>query len=364
MLIRIKKTLSDYRNAIATARSGGLNLWAASHSVTLARLSYQLGPRFHSIFELWKKPRSSWPEYTGSYEVNERHRPLSSIGDQQLTSDKIAFSVHCTSHELPTVPILCVLDHKPEETHFNPKNCLNLTDWLDFAGTAPTRIFIKPIDGLHGTGAFAATRHDDTWSYAGKVGSASDLHEYCLRNIQGKRGWLIQPEIKPHPELAARMSPRALATVRAITRMTDAGSRMMFAVLRIPAGSNSTDNWAYGLTGNLVAPIDLDTGIVGVGRTSSSPTWPVMYATNTHPDTGQNIDGYRLPYWEEVKELVLKGQESLPKIPTLGWDIAITEAGPLIVETNWAYGVETIQVALQRGIRSDLSPTFALPKAN
>lgn len=83
-----------------------------------------------------------------------------------------------------------------------------------------------------------------------------------------------------------------------------------------------------------------------------------------HPDTQQRISGYRLPHWNAVCKLLLDGQASLPQIPTLGWDIAICDDGPCIVETNWGYGVTLIEVAMQRGIRKELAPTFSYPMVN
>lgn len=134
---------------------------------------------------------------------------------------------------------------------------------------------------------------------------------------------------------------------------------MIFSLLRLPVGDNQTDNWSVsGATGNLVAPIDPETGVLGPGVGSRRNDWPFLFLTDIHPDTRNAISGYTLPLWSEVRALVLEGQEALAAVPTLGWDVAITEDGPLLVETNWGYGVETIQVALQRGVREDMEAIF------
>ena len=44
--------------------------------------------------------------------------------------------------------------------------------------------------------------------------------------------------------------------------------------------------------------------------------------------------GYRLPYWNEVRELVKNVHAKLPDIKSIGWDVAITENGPILVEGN------------------------------
>lgn len=71
-----------------------------------------------------------------------------------------------------------------------------------------------------------------------------------------------------------------------------------------------------------------------------------------HPDTGCTIPGFRLPYWEETLRLFCLAQKELKEAPTLGWDIAITDDGPLIVEANAGYSIEIHEVAEHRGLRS------------
>lgn len=356
------KTLSDYGNAIRTAREGGCSLPAAAHSVLLSRFKYGLGPQFHSIFELWNKPTASWENYIGSDEVNEAHRVFSHKSDQQLTNDKIAFADHCRANGLPTIPVICAIDRKANVHPAGIMNGLDLENWLAIMSSAPARIFIKPIAGIHGTDAFSATRTGNEWRYLGRTGSDQDLHSYCIENMKNRRGWIVQPEIRPHAEVAAKFSPRALSTVRMVTHMDKGTPRLLFAALRIPVGTSNTDNWSLGLSGNLVAPVDTEDGTLGSGRTSRSKTWPKMFATDTHPDTGERIKGYKLPNWHEAKALAIRAQQVFQRIPTLGWDIAITDTGPIIVETNWNYAVELIEVALQRGIREDLAPTFSYPR--
>lgn len=357
------KTLSDYTNAIRTARDGGCPLPAAAHSVLLSRFRYGLGPQFHSIFELWNKPTASWKNYVVSREVNDSHLRFSRARDKQLTNNKLAFAQHCMANGLPTIPVICAIDRKASLQSGEILNGLALEDWLAIMNSAPERIFFKPIAGSHGTGAFSATRTGNDWKYLDRTGDDRALHVYCMENMQDGRGWIIQPEIRPHAEVAQKFSPRALCTVRMVTYMDKEVPRLLFSVLRIPVGKSNTDNWSLGLSGNLVAPVDMEDGTLGTARTSRSKTWPLMFATETHPDTGARIEGYRLPYWKEAKELAIRAQQIFRQVPTLGWDIAITDTGPILVETNWNYAVELIEVSLQRGIREDLAPTFSYPPA-
>ncbi len=46
------------------------------------------------------------------------------------------------------------------------------------------------------------------------------------------------------------------------------------------------------------------------------------------------FDGFALPHWSEAIDLAKAGQRCFPMLPTLGWDVALTDAGPRIVEAN------------------------------
>ena len=351
--------VTNYRNAVSAARTRGATLPLAAYSVLRARLRYGLGPVLHSFFELDTKPDSEWKDYVRSWESNSAQGLLSDQEGKRLTKDKLAFAVHCAENGLPTISVVCIIDKKPNAQSSWFLNCVDLDSWFRVINDAPSRLFLKPIDGIHGDGAFSARREGDVWHFGRRSGSAAELHKYCLETIHGNRGWIVQPEIAAQSELRRRVAPNGLCTIRIFTYMSgESCCTIPFAVLKIPTGGNQTDNFSMGYGGNLVAPIDLATGELGRARGSRSSQWPVMFATDEHPDTGQRITGFTVPYWQDVLRLAHEGQRLLPQVPTLGWDIAVTDNGSLIIETNWDYGVELIQVAFRRGIRRDLAPTL------
>ncbi len=52
-----------------------------------------------------------------------------------------------------------------------------------------------------------------------------------------------------------------------------------------------------------------------------------------HPESGYTLEGFEIPFFQEAVDLV---RQTLTKLPDryLGWDIAITPTGPLIIEAN------------------------------
>lgn len=64
--------------------------------------------------------------------------------------------------------------------------------------------------------------------------------------------------------------------------------------------------------------------------------------------------GFRVPYWDEAVEFVKALALVLPDTHYCGWDIAITEDGPLMIEGN-SRGQFVWQYPILIGIREKLS---------
>jgi hypothetical protein len=58
---------------------------------------------------------------------------------------------------------------------------------------------------------------------------------------------------------------------------------------------------------------------------------------NEHPETGRKFEEFKIPFWEEVLALVQEAALKFLPLRTLGWDIAVTEKGLKILETNNPY---------------------------
>ena len=54
-----------------------------------------------------------------------------------------------------------------------------------------------------------------------------------------------------------------------------------------------------------------------------------------HPDTGVRFEGHAVPFYEEAVALCRRAHLALvPDLFLIGWDVAITPRGPLILEPN------------------------------
>lgn len=87
------------------------------------------------------------------------------------------------------------------------------------------------------------------------------------------------------------------------------------------------------LDGNLFATVDVNTGVI-----TSDLTDYTLVLHKEHPVTHFTAKGTQLPCWEEVLEIAKKAAYVVPQVAYVGWDIALTTKGPVLIEGNHCGG--------------------------
>jgi hypothetical protein len=67
-----------------------------------------------------------------------------------------------------------------------------------------------------------------------------------------------------------------------------------------------------------------------------------------HPDTGRRVAGEMLPSWPEARDLALEAHRRFPTLGSVGWDVALTPDGPVLVEGNPVWCVTLVQMTHAR----------------
>lgn len=149
------------------------------------------------------------------------------------------------------------------------------------------------------------------------------LYEYVIS--PEKNFGVIEEVIVQHPDVA-RIYPDSLNCLRVVTLVNDGEVHILYAVFKMGNNGKFVDNLE---NGGLACHFDLDKGeIIGQGHTSALVNY------DAHPATGIKFVGYKLPYMNEVKEMVKKAAMVIPEFRYVGWDVCITPNGPAIVEGN------------------------------
>lgn len=347
---------NQYQTAISIDSDGNIfRAFSMFVKFSRAHLKYGVSPIFYSLYNFDGVPENRWAEYVvDQKKFNSFLVANSKSESRRIAGNKIQFHRHCVNNGIPVIPILCVVSKDNKFKIDGLEFVDNLSKWLEVIMKSTGEIFIKPVIGSKGDDSFVALRVGDRFKFAGANGSAEDIYNYLqLRLNKPGKGFLVQPRMRPYPPLVGVVSANGLSTVRVITHIRNGKPEILMACLKIIAGNNVHDNFSQGMSNNLVALINIETGVLETAWGSLERNWPKMAKFSHHPDTGAVIEGSVFPFWRELVQLALKAQESLPSIQTIGWDIALTSEGLFIVEANTTYGVALFQVARQKGLKKE-----------
>ncbi|MBQ7604245.1 MAG: hypothetical protein IJU75_04760 [Clostridia bacterium] len=209
----------------------------------------------------------------------------------------------------------------------------------DFLSKA--RDFIeKPLSGTGGKGIV--------------IKNAGDIREVpkYFEKLRSEK-IILEELIVQHPDLS-RLCPRCVNTLRIMTSVADPEKPVIiYAALRVGDGRHDVDNFHSGGMGMLVNS--------ETGRVEGDAFDKDVVRYSSHPVTGEKFDGFQIPFWDRTRELVLSASGVIPEMTVVGWDVAITPSGPVLVEGNSTPGFDMIQVDYGRGrkdIADDVMKTY------
>jgi hypothetical protein len=265
--------------------------------------------------------------------------------DYQVLGRKDLFAARCKEAGLPSVRSLAqFIDGHPDGK---------------VEGFPAVDLFSKPVGQGCGVGAALwryDVNHDCFFNAAtGQKFSSQALLDYlCVLSRSGPV--VIQQRLKNHAALSP-LTNGALSTLRLATCIPPFGSiDLLPPVIRMPAGRLVVDNFDRG---GLAAPIDFATGTI-CGSALQKDTCLGVISIDKHPDSGQEFKGFPIPMWTDVVNLARRAHETFRSLHFIGWDIAILQNGPVLVEGNAPFGTDSL--VLPHGLT--LSDTQFIPYFN
>jgi len=164
-------------------------------------------------------------------------------------------------------------------------------------------------------------------------------------------GFLFQEPIIQHAELN-RINATSVNSIRMDTFIDkDKNIELISGYLRMSIDGAIVDNIS---SGGCFVGVDIETGeLQNNGYSSITVAGGNIFTA--HPVTGTTFKGFKIPFFEEAKKLVLEAASLVPGLRLIGWDIAITEKGPVLIEGNCGYDI-TLNDLVDGGYRSN--PVF------
>lgn len=226
-----------------------------------------------------------------------------------------------------------------------------LKSWL--AEPAHYPFFSKPAASGFARGTFCARRllPDGRIELAGAPPKTIEAFCAALPD-QEKLGYLFQTPLRTDARLVDTLGA-PLSSLRVMVLADEkTAPRIHRAFWKLATGANISDNYNGGRTGNLAAALELTSGRI---MRVINGTGLALREIERHPDTGERLAGLAVPDWPAVRSLVLRAALLLPKLRFQHWDVALTDAGPVLLEVNLfgTQGGELSQLLEQRGLIDD-----------
>lgn len=193
------------------------------------------------------------------------------------------------------------------------------------------KFILKPLDESEGHGI--RIWHTDMYD------SETQLQQIA----QSALGRVIIEELIQQNTDMASFHPASVNTIRYVVDYNEKGVNRLWAIIRMGVGNSYIDNTS---AGGICAAIDLETGIIisqGVRRNGE------RYIS--HPDSGKQIIGTRIPKWEELNKMIEFLRPIDSPVHLVGWDFALSTSGWCIVEGNACPSIMGIQGSTGKGYR-------------
>ena len=142
------------------------------------------------------------------------------------------------------------------------------------------------------------------------------------------------------------LNPNAINTYRIVTVNKNGNTYLLSGILRVGTSkTGNVDNWAAG---------GLAIGVQKNGYLKEYGFFKPGFGLkiNTHPDTNIKFAEFLAPQYKEAVELALKAHKFFYGIRAIGWDIAISDKGPVFIEGNDNWEISLNQ-ACDRPLRKD-----------
>ena len=287
-----------------------------------------------------------------------RHRFRLALNDPNwkvVLDNKWLFHVHFQQFSLPLPEFYGLYDHNGGFTATGKPlgSGEDLRNWLH--ESRPTALVVKPVGGGLGKQVLVINElhyEGDTITAVTNTGQPLTLEDLTAFLEQrpdlphhGRSGhtldltsYLLQEQLRQHPFLEA-IAPYALSTFRIIAFVDHQGIvDIHVSMLRLARKGTMVDNWSQG---GLAVRIDTRTGVLGAGTAKSDHGDEWM---EVHPDTGVRFAGQVIPRWDEVLGLCVRAARLAPRLRWIGWDVALTPDGPVLIEGNAGWDLTGTQL--------------------
>lgn len=301
----------DYSNMIkiakAVSKKTNKNLLFILFDMTKCGLKYQAGYYDYQEFEFYNLNKEQRETYLTRGKNNEIIKKF---------NDKSKFYIFDNKEEMYKIY------NKFLKRQWMVLNENNYNDFLDFFKQNKV-IIVKPIDGEGGKGI-------EKYEYINDEES-----KIVYSSLLFKKQLLVEQCIKQHPDMN-KLYNKSVNTLRMFTFYKDGQAYFLQAILKVGNGG-VVDNFS---SGGMYTYVD-DEGTVYAEAIDQMDN-----KYYKHPISNETIVGFKVPMFKEAVGMVKEAAKVVPEMGYIGWDVAISEDGPVLVEGNCYPGVFQVKPSL------------------
>jgi len=297
---------------------------------------YGISPFSYFNLRLYCHTRNKWLDFVYPQELSNWHSVLScppGCSSQKLLGDKERCASYLQAAGIPGIETLSIL-HQGE--------MLNASQLFDRRS-----LFIKPVNanGMHGCMALYYDYQQEQYSLKGKTinGEWIQLNEKDMiidqiQQMLESNRLLIQPMLANNQNITMLCHTEDLVTLRIVSGLYKSQAQLVYAILEIP--SDKYGRW-------WLVNIDCESGLLtGAARFNEVREVEPGFENNdleNYANAVRQVENKKLPFWHEISNMAMQAHAQFGDILTIGWDLAITPDGPVIIEGNTGWGVVPVQ---------------------
>jgi len=315
----LKEATTDGKSLSAVVREIATLMWGPG----------KLQPNEYFMYKLYDDGRYTANEKK-TFMGAQRHHELLDALDMpwpRIANDKPTLTALLRGYDLP-IPETQAMRHANRSFPgaVGLKNRTAVVEFLREEAAYP--LFGKPTASACSLGVANIERYDADNDHLVMADSREVKVENFAEQIEqfAEHGYLFQTRLNPHPEIAQVVGNR-ISTVRMFVLVDEKGPALLRAAWKIAGADTVADN--FWRAGNMLGGVDVETGdVTRVLMRTVEGTQEV----DEHPVTGTKFAGLKFPEWDAMRELVYRGAAAVPSCHLQGWDVALTENGPVLIE--------------------------------
>ncbi len=297
------------------------NLFRIGYEVLVLWLTKKELPMYY-FKHLYRKENKNYKDYLGTEEAAKIHssKKLHRPEFVCLLRNKLNFALYCEKNGIATPKLI---SHNFGRHFFFNEDFVKISykrDMIDFfkevfEATGSKSLFMRPFALNGGRGCFRLDRDDLEQKIDSEYGHMIE-------------GGYTHTEVVTQHDLLNAIHTKSINTLRILTLRDDEKIHVLPVFLRVGIGESVVDNAA---SGGIFIGINQDTGTLKPQAYRSMKFGGGIILK--HPDSGFRFEGFQIPFYQEACEMAVSATNRIPD-GFIGWDIAITPAGPTIIEGN------------------------------